>query len=523
MILLFDSGSIAGDKQSELRDYVTPFLASAAGPNRYVAILKWFAGLQVIQPFSIDPAVLAKSMENVVSGAELGQTGSAHNSPTVQNPSGASEDSIVRVRNMAATLRALAESLTPIRGRKDILYFSGGHPFPSETADAVDAMMAEFNKANVAVHGISSDGAWAGEYANRTGGTVIKFTNTMTEALNKLIEEQDAYYQITFSPAAGLETGCHQVKLKVVPGAFDVRSRKQYCAAQSRDPLAGTLAGKALEARAAGPAAGNMTASMQLPFFYTATDQVRVNLAVEIAPQGIKFQKRKGKLEADLNIVGIATREDGFEGPRFSDAVRLSFDKQEQVDAFLKTPFHYENQFQVAPGRYTVRVAFTAGDAFGKVETPLAVERRDASQLVVSALTFGRIRRDRPAGLAAGLDPSLLEGPPPLVWRGVQISPLGATRLRVTESAVIYTEICAPSGSGEAPSFQIRFVDRTSGAVRFGTDPASAAPYAPPGSQVFPIALDAPLKQLGPGAYRVELRAVSGPSVAIGGLDFDVN
>ena len=148
-------------------------------------------------------------------------------------------------------------------------------------------------------------------------------------------------------------------------------------------------------------------------------------------------------------------------------------------------------------------------------------ERRDASQVGLSALTFGRIRRDRPAGLAAGLDPSLLEGAAPLVYRGAQISPLGATQLRVSDSAIIYAEICVPASSADAPTFQVRFVDRATSTVRFGTDPAKASAYAV-GSSIFPIALDAPLKQLGPGAYRVEVRAVAGASSTIAGLDFEV-
>ena len=35
----------------------------------------------------------------------------------------------------------------------------------------------------------------------------------------------------------------------------------------------------------------------------------------------------------------------------------LDFDNQQQADAFLRAPYHYENQLEVAPGQYNLRMA----------------------------------------------------------------------------------------------------------------------------------------------------------------------
>ncbi len=40
----------------------------------------------------------------------------------------------------------------------------------------------------------------------------------------------------------------------------------------------------------------------------------------------VKFQKIKGKLHAELNLVGVASAEDGTVAARFSDTVNLDFD-----------------------------------------------------------------------------------------------------------------------------------------------------------------------------------------------------
>ena len=67
--------------------------------------------------------------------------------------------------------------------------------------------------------------------------------------------------------------------------------------------------------------------------------------------------------------------------------MKLDFDSQQQVDAFLKAPYHYENQMDVAPGEYNLRMAIgseSAGSqAFGKVEMPLKIEAEPSVATVI--------------------------------------------------------------------------------------------------------------------------------------------
>jgi hypothetical protein len=64
----------------------------------------------------------------------------------------------------------------------------------------------------------------------------------------------------------------------------------------------------------------------------------------------MKFEKQKGKMHAEMNVLGIAYKEDGSVAARFSDTVKREFEDKKQVEAFEKEPFHYENQFDVASG-----------------------------------------------------------------------------------------------------------------------------------------------------------------------------
>ena len=53
---------------------------------------------------------------------------------------------------------------------------------------------------------------------------------------------------------------------------------------------------------------------MQAPYFYTAANVARVNLAMEIPADTVQFNKDKGKYHANLNVLGIAYRSDGIGG-----------------------------------------------------------------------------------------------------------------------------------------------------------------------------------------------------------------
>ena len=83
----------------------------------------------------------------------------------------------------------------------------------------------------------------------------------------------------------------------------------------------------------------------------------------------LKFEKVKGKQHSSVNVLGIAYKPDGTIAARFSDTVDLDFDGKKEVEEFQKQPFHYENQFDVASGQYTLKVVFSSGnESFGKLQ-----------------------------------------------------------------------------------------------------------------------------------------------------------
>ncbi|MBZ5728068.1 MAG: hypothetical protein LAP87_24155, partial [Acidobacteriia bacterium] len=362
--------------------------------------------------------------------------------------------------------------------------------------------------------------------ADGTGGFLIHDTNDLLGGLEKIAREQDEYYFLGYYPIESAEGSCHTIKVKVDRGGTNTRGRTGYCNVHSADVLAGKPAEQQLENRAAGTAAGNLTALMALPFFYQSANVARVNVALEIPAETFKFEKVKGKMHAEVNILGIAYKPDNSVGGKFSDTVKLDLEDKKQVEAFGKKPMHYENQFSLAAGKYNLKVVFSSGgESFGKAEQPLAIDPYDGKQFGLSGVALSS-ELHRTSESDAGMDAILLEDKVPLVSRGFQFIPSGANRFKATDMAALYAEVYEPLLLAEKPAevaFTLRVVDKT-GAEKVNSGMINAADYIRKGSPMIPLGIKLPVAGLAPGAYRAELAVVdtAGRSAARA-VDFEIN
>jgi VWFA-related protein len=362
------------------------------------------------------------------------------------------------------------------------------------------------------------------ELAEGTGGFVIVNSNDLLGGMQRIASDQSQYYVLSYTPPESPEGSCHTLRVKVDRGGTQVRARSGYCNEKTKDLLAGNPIEKEMENRASGEMAGNVTGTMQAPFFYTSPNTARVNLAIGIPPNAMKFEKVKGKQHSSVNVLGIAYKPDGTIAARFSDTVNLDFDGKKELEEFEKQPFHYENQFDVASGQYNLKVVFSSGnESFGKLQLPLLIDPYDGKQLSMSGVALSN-EMARVADLSTGLDSELLADRRPLVVQGVQVVPSASNRFKKTDNAAVYAEIYAPLLAGPNPpqvGVELTVVDRKTGEKKL--DVASRA-ATQAGSSVAPVGLKLPVATLAPGSYRVELRALDsvGNSAKPRTADFEV-
>ena len=367
--------------------------------------------------------------------------------------------------------------------------------------------------------------------ANGTGGFVIHDDNDILAGLGKIGQEQNQYYLLGYTPPESKPGACHEIKVKVDRGGTEVRARTGYCSAKPLDVLSATSpVTKGLEAKLTDSKPGKVSGGISAPFFYTSPAVARVNLAMDIATDQLKFEKRKGgDLHSEVNLLGVAYTPQGTVAARFSDTVNLDYMDKGDADAAKRLPLHYENQFDIAPGKYTLKVVYSeGGDNYGRLETPLDVTVNPADALSVSGVALSR-QYHKVSELGGLLDVAMLEDKTPLIASGLQIVPTGNTSFGKADLAIFYVEMYEPllvtADPKKPPQFAIRLrvLDRKSGDEKSDTGFLTLEPQPPVGSPKVPMAGKLPVSGLAPGAYKFEFTVTdTANKTATRTADFDV-
>ncbi len=357
--------------------------------------------------------------------------------------------------------------------------------------------------------------------ATGTGGFVVRDTNDLFAGLEKINSEQDHYYLIGYAPPESDVGSCHALKVRVARAGVHIRSRTGYCTVKPEDALAGSATETKLEAEAAAPTSGNVKAYMSLPYFFTAVNTARVNVAIDIPASAIVLDKSKRKYSGVIDVLGMAYADSGELAAKFGDTVKIKLDTQEAVEQFLAHPYHYETEFEIASGKYRVKVAFSLGAiGFGKVEMPLSVDRYDGESLALSAVALSKDFHPLTEAQAVGLESELLSDQAPLVSSGVEVKPIGSDVFHRGDPCAMYVEIYDPSlahqFAADAGGLKLRplqiglsvlIIDLQTGEKKLDTGFMDMRDYVKLGNPVVPIALKLPVQNLAAGTYRTYVDA----------------
>lgn len=343
-----------------------------------------------------------------------------------------------------------------------------------------------------------------------TGGFTIFNTNDFAAGLVKISKDLDEYYVLGYAPPGLIHDGSyHRIRVKVDRKGVALRARTGYYDTKSPDLLAGRPEGKILEERAASAEPGNVPVSLTAPHFYTSANVARVNVTLDIPGSALTFEKSKGKFHSEINVLGIAYRDDGSVGARFSDTVKLDLEKKE-LKAYSNGSYPYQNSFNIAPGKYNLKVVLsTGGEKFGKYETPVLIEPFDGKKFQLSGLALS----DKlvPASqLTSRLDELLLEERTPLLVGGVQVVPSGSNRFTRDEKVGLYVEIYEPlpiKKEGILVGILYDIVDQKTKQQVYSSNTIPVNQFAQDGNPVIPVGVWLPLKDLREGQYRLDVRA----------------
>jgi VWFA-related protein len=344
--------------------------------------------------------------------------------------------------------------------------------------------------------------------ASGTGGFPIFNTNDFLSGLQKIAAEMNEYYILGYAPPSPVHDGSyHRITLKVERAAVNVRARSGYFDIKSPDILFGKPEEKTLEARVASPQAGDIPVSLTAPYFYVAPGVARVNLALSIPGSSVDFEKQKNNFHSQVTVLGIAYNQDGSVGARFSDTVKLDKEKKE-VKELAKSSFSYQTSFNIAPGKYTLKLALSAGgEKFGKFEMPLAVDPFSGNEFTLGGPALSNNVTPL-SQLNVNMDEALLEERPPLVFNGMQVVPSSNNRFAKSDNAVFYVEVYDPLLKHESPRLGVLFniVNRKTNQPALSSNTVLIDEFVQRGNPLVQLGLKLPIDQLQAGDYRFEIR-----------------
>jgi VWFA-related protein len=518
LVLFFDNTGMSVTEQASARQAAAAFIDGNAGPDRLMAVVSFDGSFHVLQSFTGD----AEALKRAVAGERIFTASSPGGSRN-----GDSSEAASRSRGLIQSVGSLARNLNAVPGRKIMVLLTGASSLAVAQQADVENLVQIGNHSNVAVYPVlqgetmpdspetpaavgfpgrvrsaarntvldnQQDDSLAFTVARGTGGFVASRSNDLLGQLQKIGVEQTRYYVLGYVPPDSKEGLCHTLRVKVNRSGAGVRVRSSYCTAKPQDLLAKSRVEQDLEKRAAAAQTAT-TASIQAPFFYTAPGMARVHVVMDIPADQLKFENQKGKLQAEMNVLGIASAPNGDVAARFSDIVKRGFEN--------KSDLHYEKEFKIVPGQYNLTVVFSSGGAaFGKVEAPLAIGAFDQGAFAISGLALSKVVR--PAS-ELGLEASLIDEGTPLIAGGMQLIPAGSSAFTRSEQAFCYFEVY----SADSATVALRILEAGSGVQKWDGGTANLDP-PPRGKSTIPVGLNVPIASLSPGSYRFEVTAKSG-------------
>lgn len=348
--------------------------------------------------------------------------------------------------------------------------------------------------------------------AHGTGGLTIFNTNDFTGGLEKIAHEMDEYYVLGYAPSnLAHDGGYHHLQVKLDQKNLEVRARNGYYDTKGIDFLADKPAGKALEARLQAAQPGDAHLAAQASYFYSEADVARVNLAASVPASALNFDKEKRDFHCDVNILGIAYRPNGSVAARFSDTRALNFDKKGLKEFSGGDPYTYRTAFDIAPGAYNLKIAFTTGGTgLARTEVPLVVKPYNGHQFGLSGIVLSN-HVESVSGGALDIDEALLEDQKPLVVGGQELLPSPDNHFKAGGSVALYMEVYEPLRLAEKSAgvrIQYEVLDRKTNEAVLNSTPIAIDDLGKAGNPVIPVGLSLNLDKAKAGDYLLEMRAI---------------
>ena len=433
---------VSPDRVLRARNFVKRFITEHLGPNDVAAIALTGRGLATSgQDFTANRRLLLAAVDKFTGGFELSTAnvaeqgaGPAQDKPFSSDP-----------RQLASSLRGLAEFLATLPGRKSLLYIGEGlgkldffsvKDYHGESLtpagnDAHAAVVAA-TRGNVTIYPIDPRGltneipppgpppdGFAVELENRvdlaaladvTGGFSLTSSNNVGEAFSRVVAENSTYYTLGFNSERTRRDGRFvRVEVRAKRPGLQVRSRDGYVAPLGEErrpapPASDTRLRSVADALASPVSTRGVPIRVFAAPFKAARDKATVALALEFDGAPL-YLPGGAPTEIEISYVATDSRGAGKAGRRHTATISRGANTSSQPWIRILS------EIELPPGRYQLRVAAGSASNAGSVVTDLEVPDFTKGALALSGValtsaTAARITTQRPNDPLAGVLPA---------------------------------------------------------------------------------------------------------------------
>ena len=241
-----------------------------------------------------------------------------------------------------------------------------------------------------------------------TGGIAILNRNNFDEGLGKIIDANEGYYLLAYTPQDPKFDGkFRRVEIKVKGDGLKVYSRRGYFAREEKAPVASTKQDEILTAVRAPLAKLDVEMDAMMLYKAMPPDKGAIDMHLVIDSKKLQFEPAGDKQQASLDIAGFVFDERGEVRGGFSETVNANL-SAEEYNRISKGGFTYSANTTLPTGVYQVRFAVRdnksgrIGTMSRYIEVPdLSKGKFFASSLLLGAVPSNDTKATTPTPVAA--------------------------------------------------------------------------------------------------------------------------
>ncbi len=423
-VILLDSLNTKWADQTYARRAVIDFLLQVK-PTDHIAIYQLGRRFKILHDYTTDASALVEKLQRFRGEAipDVEQSNAGFDLGPVLGGASIAEATFFETQRILDTLKALevvANHLSSVQGRKNLIWVSGGFPLtigfneiPSIGAGfgsngardqriftpEMDQTIRALNNAGVSVYPVDARGLMVDprfsaanrtistrpsppvgvaeresmlELADRTGGRAYYNTNDLKNAVRQAIGDSEVTYTLGYHPVNGdMDGKFRDIKVKVDRSGLNVRYRKGYFAMK---PTSETPQARAAEIQSAVWSPLDATAlplNARVDFVNTPQPNT-VHVFVQADARNLSFEQKDDRHVGDIDIF-IVQKDD--RGNVVGDSTHETLDmhlKEETYQKIVKQGLIYERAFPRKPGATKLRVVVRdiPTGAIGSVTVP---------------------------------------------------------------------------------------------------------------------------------------------------------